>query len=191
MAYSADSFTALEIPTLAKMNKLWANDASFNDGTGIGTNAITSAKIAAAAVGSSKLDYTTVTTIQQIAQLASDVSISAPSDTAIPGLGTVSVTADGKRRIKITFKSMELWRNGGGLIALKIWENGVGGTMRAMYQSNAIPGVVTTPPNFFYLSATPPAAGTYTFTVSIQAPAGQNANVSGALSPMQLIAELV
>lgn len=40
MAYSADSFTALEVPTLAKMNKLWSNDASFNDGTGIANNAI-------------------------------------------------------------------------------------------------------------------------------------------------------
>jgi hypothetical protein len=38
--YSADSFTALEIPTLAKMNKLWSNDASFNNGTGIADNAI-------------------------------------------------------------------------------------------------------------------------------------------------------
>lgn len=35
MAYSADSFSAGEQPTLAKWNKLWANDASFNDGTGI------------------------------------------------------------------------------------------------------------------------------------------------------------
>lgn len=35
MAYSADSFTAGEQPTTAKWNKLWSNDASFNDGTGI------------------------------------------------------------------------------------------------------------------------------------------------------------
>ena len=36
MAYSADSFVADEVPTTAKWNKLWSNDASFNDGTGIG-----------------------------------------------------------------------------------------------------------------------------------------------------------
>lgn len=35
MAYSADTFTSLEQPTLAKWNKLWANDAAFNDGTGL------------------------------------------------------------------------------------------------------------------------------------------------------------
>lgn len=45
MAYSADSFVADEVPTTAKWNKLWNNDASFNDGTGIATGAITSAKI--------------------------------------------------------------------------------------------------------------------------------------------------
>jgi hypothetical protein len=35
MSYSADSFSAGEQPTTAKWNKLWSNDASFNDGTGI------------------------------------------------------------------------------------------------------------------------------------------------------------
>jgi hypothetical protein len=35
MGYSADSFSAGEQPTTAKWNKLWSNDASFNDGTGI------------------------------------------------------------------------------------------------------------------------------------------------------------
>lgn len=45
MAYSADTFVADEQPTTAKWNKLWTNDASFNDGTGIATGAITSAKI--------------------------------------------------------------------------------------------------------------------------------------------------
>lgn len=40
MAYSADTFVADEQPTTAKWNKLWSNDASFNDGTGIADNAI-------------------------------------------------------------------------------------------------------------------------------------------------------
>lgn len=41
MAYSADSFVADEQPTTAKWNKLWSNDAAFNDGTGIANDAIT------------------------------------------------------------------------------------------------------------------------------------------------------
>lgn len=40
MSYSADTFVADEQPTTAKWNKLWSNDASFNDGTGIGDDAI-------------------------------------------------------------------------------------------------------------------------------------------------------
>ena len=35
MAYSADTFSAGEVPTTSKWNKLWTNDASFNDGSGI------------------------------------------------------------------------------------------------------------------------------------------------------------
>lgn len=46
MAYSADTFTAGEQPTTAKWNKLWANDAAFNDGTGIADSAIVGSKIA-------------------------------------------------------------------------------------------------------------------------------------------------
>ena len=40
MGYSADTFVADEQPTTAKWNKLWTNDAAFNDGTGIADNAI-------------------------------------------------------------------------------------------------------------------------------------------------------
>lgn len=46
MAYSADSFVADEIPTTTKWNKLWNNDASFNDGSGIGDNVILDRHIA-------------------------------------------------------------------------------------------------------------------------------------------------
>lgn len=40
MAYSAWSVIAGEQPTASKWNQLGTNDASFNDGTGIGTSAI-------------------------------------------------------------------------------------------------------------------------------------------------------
>lgn len=50
MAYSADSFVADEQPTTAKWNKLWSNDASFNDGTGIANNAIAAPSLATNAI---------------------------------------------------------------------------------------------------------------------------------------------
>lgn len=40
MAYSADTFVADEQPTTAKWNKLWSNDAAFNDGTGFADGAL-------------------------------------------------------------------------------------------------------------------------------------------------------
>lgn len=55
MAYAAWSVVAGEQPTAAKWNILGTNDAGFNDGTAIGTGAITSAKI-------SGLDQSLITT---------------------------------------------------------------------------------------------------------------------------------
>lgn len=40
MPYTAQTFTAFEVPTTAKWNLLWANDAAFNDGSGIANAAI-------------------------------------------------------------------------------------------------------------------------------------------------------
>lgn len=40
MGYEANTFTPFEQPTTEKWNKLWANDAAFNDGSGIGNGAI-------------------------------------------------------------------------------------------------------------------------------------------------------
>ena len=40
MSYQADSFVADEQPTTAKWNKLWSNDAAFNDGSGFATGVL-------------------------------------------------------------------------------------------------------------------------------------------------------
>lgn len=61
MAYSADTFVADEQPTTAKWNKLWTNDASFNDGTGIADNAIINRHISDAVVGLAELSQITRT----------------------------------------------------------------------------------------------------------------------------------
>lgn len=50
MAYSALTFTASEVPTLTKWNQLWANDASMNDGTGIGSGVIGQTQLASGTV---------------------------------------------------------------------------------------------------------------------------------------------
>ena len=55
MAYSADTFVADEQPTTAKWNKLWANDAAFNDGTGIGDATIINRHLGVNAVAANQL----------------------------------------------------------------------------------------------------------------------------------------
>ena len=55
MAYVADTFVAGEQPTTSKWNELWGNDASFNDGTGIGAGAIGTGALATGSVTQVKL----------------------------------------------------------------------------------------------------------------------------------------
>lgn len=81
MAYSADSFVADEVPTTAKWNKLWNNDASFNDGTGIATGAITSSKI-------SGIDKSLTTTDHN------PYKFSAYRNAALTPVGTAKITFD-------------------------------------------------------------------------------------------------
>ncbi len=47
MPYTAIDFTAFQTLTAAQMDTLAANDASFNDGTGLGDNTITQEKLKA------------------------------------------------------------------------------------------------------------------------------------------------
>lgn len=56
MAYQVWSVVFGEQPSASKWNILGTNDASFNDGTGIASSAIITAKIADDAVTSAKLD---------------------------------------------------------------------------------------------------------------------------------------
>jgi hypothetical protein len=75
LGYTADSFAAGEQPTAAKWNELFANDVSFNNGTGIGTNAIAAASLATNAI-----------------KLANITDTSSPTLTSGGGLVTVCTT---------------------------------------------------------------------------------------------------
>lgn len=80
MSYSADTFVADEQPTTAKWNKLWTNDASFNDGTGIADNAIINRHMADDSVTGDNLSLTVTES-----QLSSSFATSSTSfvDTAL------------------------------------------------------------------------------------------------------------
>lgn len=80
MAYSADTFVADEQPTTAKWNKLWSNDASFNDGTGIADDVIDSRHYAAGSV-----DYEHVGPDLAAYQEIADVTLGSAGDSLSSG----------------------------------------------------------------------------------------------------------
>lgn len=93
MAYTAWSVVYGEQPTAAKWNQLGANDAGFKDGTNIDSLAITTAKLAAAAVTPDKLGTGGNTASIQTSQATSSTSY---TDLATVGPSvTVTIGANG------------------------------------------------------------------------------------------------
>lgn len=83
MSYAAWSVVFGEQPSAAKWNILGTNDASFNDGTGIGTNAIAAASIATNAIkiGYAEITspFTTATTGSYVDVTSLTVTVTVPS----------------------------------------------------------------------------------------------------------------
>lgn len=104
MAYSALTFTASEVPTLTKWNQLWANDASFNDGTGIGNNAITSAKIATNAVTGDKLGTAAI----KLGAASTNTTITQSGTTATTILSVTVTVPSGGRDVLLVLHASQL-----------------------------------------------------------------------------------
>lgn len=95
MAYSADTFVADEQPTTAKWNKLWSNDASFNDGTGIADNAIINRHMADDSVTGDNLSLDTVqATLASNFATSSTTFVDASLKVTLAAAGTWLVMAD-------------------------------------------------------------------------------------------------
>lgn len=93
MAYSADTFVADEQPTTAKWNKLWSNDASFNDGTGIADNAILNRHLSSGIVTASELDLDPASEV-----ITTDQTTTSTSYTDLATVGpaaTITIGANG------------------------------------------------------------------------------------------------
>lgn len=86
MAYQSWSVVFGEQPSASKWNILGTNDASFNDGTGIGNNAITTAKIIAEAVTPAKIKMTGA------ASATTDTNTQTITSTSYANLPTSSVS---------------------------------------------------------------------------------------------------
>jgi len=116
--YSADSFTALEIPTLAKMNKLWSNDASFNSGAGIGDNAILNRHLASGIVTPAELNLD-----GKFAEVITGQTTTSSSFTNLATVGpsiTVTVGQNGILLIGCSASVSNDTTNNGGAMAIDI-----------------------------------------------------------------------
>lgn len=131
MAYTPISFVFGEQPSAAKWNILGANDASFADGTGIASGAITTAKIADANVTSEKLDLTIGVRAYRNAALSVSTESDIVFDTENWDLGSDFSTGTGQFTAPVTgyykvYAQARLTNLGDGATSnLRIYANGV------------------------------------------------------------------
>lgn len=116
MAYASWSVVFGEQPTAAKWNLLGSNDASFNDGTGIGTNAVAAASLAQTAIhlgnGTSTSAFAT-TSATSVQVTGVTVTVTIPS-----GSRKVLIGAGGGQKLVVS--------GGTGVTSKTIWDGVVG-----------------------------------------------------------------
>lgn len=183
MAYSADTFVADEQPTTAKWNKLWSNDASFNDGTGIGTNAIAAASLASNAL---TIGY---------AQSTSAFSTSSTSFVDVTGLTTGAITVPaGGRQIEVSIRATAINVSGAG----SIWALGLAedGTIIQQWYRNSATSAYNIPLDVSFSKT--PTAGSHTYKArlattagTVQMGAGTTSNTPVTAGPMSIHAKMV
>lgn len=178
MAYASWSVTFGEQPSAAKWNILGTNDASFNDGSGIGTNAIGAASLATNAI---KLGYAAITTT---------FSTASTSYVQVTGLtSTVTVPAGG-RSVKITVWALDAYQtSGGGSHRVSLWDGTVGsGTQlnTLALSTTANDGRIIT-----MISVVTPAAGSKTYNVGYRVGAGTGNFEADTTFPAIILVELI
>lgn len=183
MAYTSWSVTFGEQPSSAKWNILGSNDASFNDGTGIGTNAIAAASLSTSAIYLGSVTRTSAFTTTS----ATDVQVTSMS---------ISITVPaGSRKVKITAycgEASDTGANGG--VGISIWDGTVGsGTQLAtsrFYEStrpaNALMPLIA-------IALVSPSSGAKTYNMAAREIGGVGtATLSGSsIQPILLMAECI
>ena len=178
MAYAAWSVTFGEQPSAAKWNILGTNDASFNDGTGIGTNAIAAASLKTNAI---KLGYAAIT---------ADVSTASTTVVAATGLSVTVTVPSGSRSIKITAYIAGTYNSSTNQCRLSIWDGTVGsGTqIAAAFNGNASGQIV---PATMMAVATP-SAGSKTYNVGYYGSGAGTTYITGATTgPSFILVEAI
>lgn len=154
MGYSAISFSAGEQPTTAKWNILGSNDSSFNDGTGIGTNAIAAASLSTTAI---TLAY---------AQIVASITTASTTIVAATGLTVNATIPAGNRKVKVTVFADSNTNTAAANNTLGIWSGASSAALTT--QLATIETSVPAANDFqstYIVSVTTPAAGSIWYTV--------------------------
>mgnify|MGYP003440289886 CR=1 FL=1 len=170
MAYASWSVVFGEQPSAAKWNILGTNDASFNDGTGIGTNAVAAASLATSALylgqGSKTTDTSGVTTTSDICNTGSIVIPTTGRMVQLQAfVSEVSNTGSANMWITIT----DAVGAGGTEYALEFKKNRTAGDVTGSFMLLSRPQVITGTKTF-YLSGSV-SGGTGTFSATATRPA--------------------
>lgn len=181
MAYASWSVVFGEQPSAAKWNILGTNDASFNDGTGIGTNAIAAASLATSAI---KLGYTATT---------SNFVTSSATPVQITGLTSTVTIPAGSRSIEISAMVGNISVDAGLTTPMiSIWDGVVGsGTQIGQARGATLP-TATYLCGIFCSVVVTPAAGSKTYNVGLSSSAAnQITGNAAAIAPNTLIIKAI
>lgn len=182
MAYSSWSVVFGEQPSAAKWNILGTNDSSFNDGTGIGTNAVAAASLATSAI---TLGYT---------QITATVTTSSATYVQATGLTTTVTIPAGGRRIKITAWCRSLENSvASDYTLMSIWDGVVAsGTQLSECVMQAAAGTGGQDVPAIAMASVTPSAGSKTYNVGFKIVTGGTASLTAsAVAPAFILVEAI
>lgn len=188
MAYSADTFVADEQPTTAKWNKLWSNDASFNDGTGIADDAIIARHIADNVIGVSALAASAIILGYDD---KTDGSFDTTSTTVVQVTGlSLTFTAPGTRDVLLIGYTPSLYASGTNRGELSLWNGTVGsGTKLNHTWGSGVNGTFAANGGIVMAKLSAPSAGSITINAGLlTASAGTASILTAATSPAFILA---
>lgn len=185
MAYSADTFVADEQPTTAKWNKLWSNDASFNDGTGIADDAIIQRHLSANIVGANEIAAGAVA-LASVTK-TTDFSNATATVQAVTGMTISPTIPSGSRLIRISAFIPSSQNTTTQIHAVSIWDGTVGSGTQLTKADRAVGSA--TYHSIYVAAIVTPAAGAKTYNLGVTFGGGTGTLYGSATFPMMMLAE--
>jgi len=180
MAYTSWSVTFGEQPSAAKWNILGTNDASFNDGTGIGDNAIQAASLDTDAIS---LGYTARTT---------NITVTSGEGNKDGGIAvSVTIPAGGRRVEALVYCPSVSNGTANTSNGIKLWDGAIGGTQLQSTDFVQPTGITTMRQHLIISFVHTPSSGAKTYNLSLNASGGTGTFAAAATSPMFMLIKAI